>query len=522
MARTTKNRLRFERLESRTMLAADIVTAVVTGNNLIITGDGNDDAFLVAGDGTPGDVFITGKLSGLWNPTQIDGSQNGTPATGTPNGSITLTGVTGNITINLGTGNTTVAVEDLTADNLSIAGGNGFDHVDVGLANDFFEFGLPEIGSTPPPTDNAVTLAGSLSIAIGNAEDLIAVCGSDAAGADTSIGGNLTISAGNGSFDQLSVGGGVAVGGNLAITVGNGGNATISEGSTAVSGNETVSAGTGDDDTVWFDSLDAFPSPPGLTAISGSVHIGGNLSISAEGGDDVLLEEDLVVALDESINLGSGVNTFSIGNPPNTVIDVADYAYEGGPVSIGRNLTVQMGSGDSSFYAGNLKVANDLFITGAAGLDTSGNFAGAIQDVQNTAPVNPDHGDHAFAGTIAATTVAPADDTVTLSDVTAAEAGIFTRVANTDTVNIQGSSFTDLGVGLGTGNGSLSIGTTTTTHSTTLIGLGTSNTYDDLGDNRFANLYTQGLTPPPTATSPASPPLTTPIAKQQSARHSWQ
>lgn len=93
-----------------------------------------------------------------------------------------------------------------------------------------------------------------------------------------------------------------------------------------------------------------------------------------------------------------------------------------------------------------------------------------------------------------------ADDTITLSGVTSQGAGIFTGFSTTDTVNIQGSTFADLGVGLGTGSGSLSIGTTTTSHSTTLVGLGTSNTYNDLGGNSFTNLHTSGLTPAPTST----------------------
>lgn len=76
-------------------------------------------------------------------------------------------------------------------------------------------------------------------------------------------------------------------------------------------------------------------------------------------------------------------------------------------------------------------------------------------------------------------------DTITLSGVTAKGAGIFTGVKDTDIVNIQGSSFNDLGVGLGTGAGSLSVGTTTTSHSTTFVGLGHMNTYTDLGGNSF-------------------------------------
>ena len=84
-------------------------------------------------------------------------------------------------------------------------------------------------------------------------------------------------------------------------------------------------------------------------------------------------------------------------------------------------------------------------------------------------------------------------DTITLDDVTAQGAGIFTGLKDTDTVNIQASKFADLGVGLGTGAGSLSIGTTTTTHSTTLVGLGFKNTYHNLGSTSFTKPIIIGL-----------------------------
>jgi hypothetical protein len=53
MSPAKRNWRRFERLESRTLLAADLVTAVVDSHdNLTITGDGNDDNFTLSGDGT--------------------------------------------------------------------------------------------------------------------------------------------------------------------------------------------------------------------------------------------------------------------------------------------------------------------------------------------------------------------------------------------------------------------------------------------------------------------------------------
>ena len=91
------------------------------------------------------------------------------------------------------------------------------------------------------------------------------------------------------------------------------------------------------------------------------------------------------------------------------------------------------------------------------------------------------------------------DDTITLDNVSATRANIFTGFSSADTISITDSNFNDLGVVLGNGSGSLSITGTTTTHSTTLIGLGSSNTYTDGGGNSFANLHTHGFSPAPTA-----------------------
>jgi hypothetical protein len=155
------HRRRFESLENRLLLASDLVAAVVSHTNLSITGDGKDDAFLVAGDANPGEVVITGFAGADANSTQINGIQNGTPVLGTPNGSITLTGVTGNIVINLGQGDVTVSVADLTAsNNLTIVGGTGADTIDVGA-----------VAATPLPapllSTNAVTVGGTLLVISG-------------------------------------------------------------------------------------------------------------------------------------------------------------------------------------------------------------------------------------------------------------------------------------------------------------------------------------------------------------------
>ena len=440
MTREMRNWRRFERLESRAMLAADVVTAVVKDHNLTITGDGNDDSFVVSGDGVAGDVVITGYTSSDGNGTQINGSQNGTAVTGTPDGSITLTGVTGNITINLGAGDATVGVINLTVDkNLSISAGDGDDTIDVGgsgiaPSSAYPPVAIPAVTAIPATsTENWVTVTGDLTITTGAGDDSILIGASvaapytgivpETAGA-ASIGsaqaivpvvptnavivaGNLTITAGGGA-DSIVVGVGsesgvvvanfgqstvsqadVTVSGTLAITIGNG-NDIISEISLAVSRNETINAGSGNDQISVEGTPDFLLSNTNIDAAN-AVTIGRNLSISVGGGDDLINENGLTVAFNESITLGSGNDSVAIGSPARVSGPYVDFgsgviqpampsiswSIPGLPVSIGRNLSVQMGSGDSSLSAGNVQVADTLLITGTAGLNSSANIASA-------------------------------------------------------------------------------------------------------------------------------------------------
>jgi len=444
------------------MLAADAVTAVVTGTNLTITGDGGDDTFLVSGDGTTdGAVTITGFTSSGANATLI----NGAP-------SVSLTGVTGNVTINLGTGTTggaTVSVADLDVGrNLSITGNAGDGNtIDVGTV---------AAVTTPSPvlSTNAVTVGGNLSIRTGNGDlDSVTIGATPLTGTDVTVSGDLTISAGSGDD-------------------------TITELSLAVTRDETISAGSGDD-TITIG---------GSTVAAAGVTIGRGLSISVGGGDDTITEASTSVARSESISLGQGDDSVTLGTPTLSVtasvlpaVHAAAIAQivADGDVAIGRDLDVQMGSGDSSLSATGVQIGDTLLITGGGGFGGyGGGFGGGYGGGYGGG----------FGGGFFGRLANTADDTITLDDVTSQGAGIFTGFSTTDTVNIQGSTFSDLGVGLGSGSGSLSIGTTTTSHSTILVGLGTANTYTDLGGNSFTNLHTYGLTPAPTATVVAA---TTPV-----------
>jgi hypothetical protein len=111
-----------------------------------------------------------------------------------------------------------------------------------------------------------------------------------------------------------------------------------------------------------------------------------------------------------------------------------------------------------------------------------------------------------YAASSTTTDSSPAYYEIDLTDVTAARAFIFTGALVLDGVNIEQSTFGDLGVIVPNG---LAINDTTTTHSTTLIGLGTGDTFDGSG-NSFADLYTQGLTLSPGSSLTSASPTVAP------------
>ncbi len=441
MSRDIRNRRRFESLESRLLLASDAVTAVVTAHNLSIVGDGKADAFLVAGDGTAGDVVITGFVGSDGNQTLINGST-----------SVTLTGVTGNVTMALGSGNVTVSVADLNiGKNLTITGGNGNDTIDIGTDATL----TPCVAAT-----DAVTIGSNLTIVAGNGNNSITVGETPDTGTDVTVGGTMTVTVGKGnnSITELS----------LAVT--------DSEAITAGAGSNTISIG-------------------GPTVAGSGVTIGQELVIVAGNGGDTITEASVGVGDTEAIALGSGNNSVKLGaavlTPSVKAVNPAIHAaavnqlVADGDVAIGGNLIAILGSGNSSFSATDVQVGDTILVLGGLGY---GSLYGFNFNV-NLTPGNLSADASAFANPLALLLGGMfghgSTDTITLSDVTAEGTGIFTGLKDTDTVNIQGSVFDDLGVGLGTGAGSLSVGTTTTYHSTTLVGLGNKNTYDNLGGNSF-------------------------------------
>ncbi len=463
-------------------------------------------------------MIITGYTGADQNPTSINGHQNGSPVTGTPDGSITLTGVTGNITINLAAGDVTLDVSNLTVGkNLTISGGNGDDTIDIGASSlvvapssltaggGVTVTGNPGDRGKPATATNTINIAqgaGQLyyPLASGKQNSLPISQGTVTIGANltiTAAGGDDSIDIGDQPFFRgpvpvwpgpialttttaspaiviLGGGGSATVGGNVNITLGKGNN-SVTENALTVMGNETILAGSGQDDLE-------------LLGSGGDLSIDGNLSIILGGGGDTVTEQGLTVGLNNLINLGSGNNTVIIGALA-TVFPIASFfGFQNEPVSIGGDLNIHLGAGQSNLSASNLTVGSNMLVNESPfGIPLGFGLNGLLGSL---------------FGALGGTATAAQQATINLNGVTAHSFEFIGGFGATDTVDIENSTFADLGVELGTGTGSLTIGGTTTTDATILIGLGTHNTYQGEPNDSFARLRTHGLAPTPTAKPP--------------------
>lgn len=194
--------LQVEGLETRKMLAGDVLAEVVDGN-LRVSGDVMDNQFSVHGGAEPGQVIISGN-----DTTLINGQA-----------SATFDGVRGNILIRTGAGNDSVSVQDLhvrgtlrvntgigddhiglnaiRADNVVIHSGGGDDHVSLNRV------GAGGLHITTGEGSDRVAirdsrLQGPNNIHLGDGMDSLAISGSTLHGP--------TRLAGGGDHDVLSLG----------------------------------------------------------------------------------------------------------------------------------------------------------------------------------------------------------------------------------------------------------------------------------------------------------------------------
>ena len=247
---------------------------------------------------------------------------------------------------------------------------------------------------------------------------------------------------------------------------------------------------------------------PAIPTSGASVNVGGSLVITVGTGNDTITEESLLVGATDSIFMGSGTDDVTIGapsiapsvKPAVTSAAITQLLDEGG-VAVEGTLDVLLGSGDTSVSATDLSVGGTLLITGSP-VNLGFNF-GFGSDFGlgigfGVGSFSFGFGIGSVPGGGIGGLFGNQTDTISLSCVSAQNAIIFPGVSSTGLVTIEGSTFGSLTTVLGTGAGTLTIGGTTTTVSTTLIGLGTSNSYVSQAGNTFARLFSLGLTPKPT------------------------
>ena len=160
MNRSLRRSLALEKLESKAMLAGDVIVSVVEGN-LIIEGDELGNEIAVSSGETAGTYIIRG-LEG----TTVKLGEDGEPA---PETGLVVEGVRRNVRINLGDGDDAVTVNDARfRHGLSIATGAGADEVNIGNADE-----TPAPALSAAATDANVSVRGALLIRTGADNDTV-------------------------------------------------------------------------------------------------------------------------------------------------------------------------------------------------------------------------------------------------------------------------------------------------------------------------------------------------------------
>jgi hypothetical protein len=163
MSGITRNKLGFESLENKQMLAGDVLVSLVNGN-LLIEGDAEGNSIVIAAGEEVGTLVIQG-LDGT-NVQFADAEPTDPP---TPETGLVVTGVRGHVRVGLGDGDDAVAVHDVTVRrSLTINGGAGDDEVRIGAAGDI-------AGDVSDDLAANVRVGGLLSINTGEDNDSVVV-----------------------------------------------------------------------------------------------------------------------------------------------------------------------------------------------------------------------------------------------------------------------------------------------------------------------------------------------------------
>lgn len=428
----------FEALETRTLMSGT-VTATVSGGNLVIAGDANDNDISISKAGTV--VTVTGN-----NGTVINQVGN-------------LNQVTGTIKLTMGDGDDTAV---------------------VGAADEEFSVFAP--AAIPSLKDFSADMGAgddSLTIFALSARNVVVTTGignntTELNGGDNGsvISGTLTITNGTGD-DTLLITGDITV--TKACTINNGAGTnetTISDDGTSTPGfAKTLSViGGGDSDTFIVDAstvgdgvfvagLVTLNMGAGNNEFDVDMMTAGTLTYTGTTGDDAINPEGteagdfLTVRKGLTLAMGAGNNTLNLMD---LTVSGGSFVYTGsttgdaiaidGEASVRGSMTLTVGNGTNDVTIDTLTVSGAFTYTGGTGSDTftSGNELDIVGHATFTMAAGQNTLDLASASFNSNLTYAGGanGDHVTLNDTDVAEITKITTLAGDDDVTISaGSSF---------------------------------------------------------------------------------
>ncbi|MEO0531854.1 MAG: hypothetical protein AAF266_14960, partial [Planctomycetota bacterium] len=192
MATTRATERRFETLETKQMLAGDVLVSVTDGA-LSIQGDELNNQIAITAAEQPGSYLIRGLTGTTVRLADGDGGESGPLA---PETGLVVEGISGNVRVAMGEGDDSVLIDNASFRGaVNIGTGEGDDTVRVG--------GRPDGDPGPVPAEadgdlSTVRVGRSLRIATDGGEDTVVV-------SDTVVRGNLSIATGEGD-DSVTIG----------------------------------------------------------------------------------------------------------------------------------------------------------------------------------------------------------------------------------------------------------------------------------------------------------------------------
>jgi hypothetical protein len=338
MRRIAKERLSFETLEKKQLLAGDVLVNIVHGQ-MFIEGDAQANQIAIVSGETEGSYLIRG-LDGT--TVHLKGSAEAAPETG-----LAVTGVTGNVWIAMGAGDDVLNIHDASfLRGLSISMGEGKDVVRIGVAADPAPAALAAAAAASLP-DHNVNVRGSLLIRTGADDDRVRI-------ADAGVGGLLGVSTDGGSDTVLIGAEAVDPAAALAAASVNGSENDVLAEAAAVHARHGI-------DVLLGDGADK--------AVIRSARAGGQIGVGGGAGeDDIVLDDvkahvlgvrggdgdaadhvklDRVVARHAAVGVGGGADK----------VEIADSVFGG--------LAVEMGAGNDLLSIASSKAARVLLLGGA-------------------------------------------------------------------------------------------------------------------------------------------------------------